>query len=205
LNIRNLGEAYSDCNRTLDVHTLDRESDIPDGTGEFMANQHGAAAHHASAAAHHNEAARYHREASRHYLVGKDYAHAAHQALVAHGHALHAVGRGHEANKYYLQNDRNAPVKPAEPPAGGTSPGKMAAIPHVNSAKHHAAAADRHHEAMEHHGLARSHCDERDYELAAHEARIAHSHAEAAVFHGEEAAMHHVEHYGKSGAIAEIA
>jgi hypothetical protein len=34
---------------------------------------------------------------------------------------------------------------------------------------------------------------------------MAHRHAHHSVFHGDEAAMHHVEHYGKSHPTAEIA
>jgi hypothetical protein len=41
--------------------------------------------HHNAAAVHHEQAALHHREASRHYAE-KDYAQAAHQALIAHGH-----------------------------------------------------------------------------------------------------------------------
>ena len=42
--------------------------------------------HHLAAADHHESAALHHRNASKHYQEG-DHAHAAHQALIAHGHA----------------------------------------------------------------------------------------------------------------------
>jgi hypothetical protein len=41
--------------------------------------------------------------ASKHYAE-KDYAHAAHQALIAHGHMQHAVRHGNEATKYHLEH-----------------------------------------------------------------------------------------------------
>jgi hypothetical protein len=142
-----------------------------------MTAKHDSAEPHASAAIHHAAAARFHREASRHYQVGKDHAHAAHQALLAHGHGLRAIERGYEASAYYAT---------------------------LNVSEHHAAAADHHEQAARHHGQAAKHRDEKDFALAAHEAQIAHGHAQHSVFHDNEAAKHHVEHYGKSGPTAEI-
>src|SRR5476651_332982 len=81
----------------------------------MMSENHGAAEHHNRAAMHHTLAARYHREASRHYQTGKDYAHAAHQALVAHGHALQAIDRGNDASKYYAGHNGNALPNYPEP------------------------------------------------------------------------------------------
>lgn len=71
--------------------------------------------HHLAAAEHHEQAAMHHRQASVHYAE-RDYAHAAHQALIAHGHTQQAVHRGNEATKYHISNitanrrprDRNA-------------------------------------------------------------------------------------------------
>ncbi|HYM30982.1 MAG TPA: hypothetical protein VEU47_06775 [Candidatus Cybelea sp.] len=59
--------------------------------------------HHVAAAEHHEQAASHHRQASKHYAE-KDYAHAAHQALIAHGHMQHAVRHGNEATKYHLEH-----------------------------------------------------------------------------------------------------
>lgn len=58
--------------------------------------------HHVAAVEHHEQAALCHRRASEYY-AGKDYAHAAHQALIAHGHTQEAVRHGNEATKYHLE------------------------------------------------------------------------------------------------------
>lgn len=58
--------------------------------------------HHEAAATHHEQAAWHHREASRHY-GDKDYAHAAHEALIAHGHTQQAIRHGNEATKYHVE------------------------------------------------------------------------------------------------------
>jgi hypothetical protein len=61
------------------------------------------AEHHIAAAEHHEQAAAYHRRASEYYAE-KDYAHAAHQALIAHGHTQQALRHGSEATKYHLEH-----------------------------------------------------------------------------------------------------
>jgi hypothetical protein len=168
-----------------------------------MTGKHKAAERHAAAAFHHGQAARSHREASIRYRGEKDYAQAAHQALVAHGHSLHAIEHGGEARKYYAERAANAPSK--YPETVPRSPARsLESATDFSSAEHHAAAADHHEQAARHHVLASKHCEEEDYELAAQEAQIAHGHAQHSVFHGNEAAKHHVEHYGKSGPTAEI-
>jgi len=53
-------------------------------------------------------AAPHHRQASKHY-ADKDYAYAAHQALVAHGHAQHAMRHGNEATKYHVEHQDKEP------------------------------------------------------------------------------------------------
>jgi hypothetical protein len=58
--------------------------------------------HHAAAADHHEQAATHHRKASILYTE-KDYAQAAHQALIAHGHTQKAIRHGNEATKYHLE------------------------------------------------------------------------------------------------------
>jgi hypothetical protein len=172
-----------------------------------MTAKHGVTDHHTSAANHHQQAARFHREASKHFEIGKDYAHAAHQALIAHGHAVQAIHSGNEARRYYAEHNGNAlpnslqsvlrfPVKSPE----------VAATVHsgLSGAEHHEAAAVHHEQAAQHHERAVKHHDENDDTLAVHEARIADDHAQRSVFHGDEAARHHTEHYGKSGPTAEI-
>lgn len=59
--------------------------------------------HHLAAADHHEQAAWHHRQASKHY-EDKDHAHAAHQALTAHGHTQQAVRHGNEATKYHVEH-----------------------------------------------------------------------------------------------------
>ena len=59
--------------------------------------------HHDAAAMQYEQAAFHHREASRHYAA-KDYAHAAHQALIAHGHTQQAIRHGNEATKYHVEH-----------------------------------------------------------------------------------------------------
>jgi hypothetical protein len=66
------------------------------------------AEHHIAAAEHHELAAARHRGASRYYAK-KDFAHAAHQALIAHGHTQQAVRHGNEATKYHLEHDQETP------------------------------------------------------------------------------------------------
>jgi hypothetical protein len=138
--------------------------------------KHRAAQHHASAAIHHEQAVRYHREASRHYQTGKDYAHAAHQALAAHGPALLAIDRGNEASKHYAGHDGNTLPKYPEPvprfPVKSLESAE-AMESNLSGAEHHAAAADHHEQGARHHGLASKHCDGKDYALAAQEAQIA--------------------------------
>jgi len=174
----------------------------------MMSENHGAAEHHNRAAMHHTQAARYHNEASRHYETGKDYAHAAHQALVAHGHALRALRYGDEARTHYAPHHLSEPTRSSEPApraiAGsleivGSTPAKL------SNAEHHTAAAAHHKKAAHHHQEASRLGGERKYAEAAHEAQMAHRHAHYSVFHDDEAAMHHAEHYGKSGQSAELA
>jgi hypothetical protein len=63
--------------------------------------------HHEAAVSHHEQAAWRHREASRNYAE-KDYAHAAHQALIAHGHTQQAIRHGNEATKYHVEHHGKA-------------------------------------------------------------------------------------------------
>jgi len=151
-----------------------------------MTERQGAAGHHASAATHHTQAADYHRSS-------------AHQALVAHGHTLHAIEDGRKAQEAYAQPE------PAERTAA-TAPAAVAIVPVTPSeAEHHLAAAQHDEHAAHHHGAAARYWEGKNYALAGHEAHIAHDHALHSVFHGNEAAMHHVEHYGGAGPSAELA
>ena len=80
-----------------------------------MSENHSATEHHRTATKHHTRAAEYHRESSRHYETGKDYAHAAHQALIAHGHALLGLKYGDEARAHYAGHHLSDLSKPSNP------------------------------------------------------------------------------------------
>ncbi len=160
--------------------------------GDFMTNEQGAAGHHASAATHHGHAMRFHLDSARHYQVGKDYAHAAHQALVAHGHALRAIDHGNAATRD--ESGRGAP------PASFLDARKTPR----DGALYHAAAAEHHQQAEIHHGKAATHAAANDLSQEAEESLQAHHHAHEAMFYGDEAARHHVEHYGRAGPTAEL-
>jgi hypothetical protein len=159
--------------------------------------------HHASAAYHHLQAAYYHREASKHYQDGKDYAHAAHMALAAYGHALKAIWHENEAHEVH-ETYRAFSPEPLESYSGRTDEIGGPAETVFSSAAHHAAAANDHEQAAQHQNLAAEYFNGNDQEKAEYEANIAHGYARRAIFHGDEAAKHHVEHYGKSGPTAEI-
>jgi hypothetical protein len=163
--------------------------------------QHTAASHHAEASFHHGQAAQHHREAGHHYLLGKDYAHAAHQALLARGHTLIALRCGHEAGLVYAKYQAGSPTAPIGS-AKYAGAGIEAMKADLSIAEHHELAAAQHEAAASHHREALKH--EAASEAAAKEAEIAHRHAHQAVFHGDEAAMHHIEHYSKAGPSAEL-
>jgi hypothetical protein len=127
-----------------------------------------------AAASHHEQAVRFHREASKHYESGKDYDHAAHQAIMAHGHALHAIDEANIASKHAMG-----------PVPAGSADGAMTA------AQHHAAAAELHGQAAQHLRRAAKQFDE-DRSAVAHETQLAYSLAQRAVSHGNEAAKQHV-------------
>ena len=172
-----------------------------------MTDKQNPAEHHASAANHHQQAAQFHREASRHFEIGKDYAHAAHQAMIGHGHALRALRDGEEARLHYAGHHLSPLTKPSDPVPqnGGTGDVVGAPASELSSAAHHAAAALHHTQAAHHHKAAARLCHQPHYARAAHEAQMAYRHAHYSIFHDNEAAMHYVEHYGKSGQSAEIA
>jgi hypothetical protein len=152
--------------------------------------------HHAAAAEHHQQAARFHREASRHYQIGKDYAHAAHQALTADGHALRALEHGQAARALYAAHE-DRPVPNYLSRSAGEFGSTAVASPKVLTlAEHHTIAADHHDAAAQHHELARKHSDAEHYVRANHATKEALKHTEHALFHAGQAAMHHMEHYG---------
>lgn len=152
--------------------------------------------HHLSAAAHHDQAAHFHREASRHYQTGKDYAHAAYQAMTARGHALRAMEHGQAASDEYARQEAS-PLPGYLSRSGDKSASTALAAPlELNGADHHGAAADHHAAARQHHEQAGAHRGADHYVRAAHETKKALDHGKHALFHDDQAAMHHMEHYG---------
>jgi hypothetical protein len=61
-----------------------------------------------SGAEHHEAAASHHEQAAWRNYAEKDYAHAAHQALIAHGHTQQAIRHGNEATKYHVEHHGKA-------------------------------------------------------------------------------------------------
>ncbi|MGA7778804.1 MAG: hypothetical protein WCA85_14005 [Paraburkholderia sp.] len=139
-----------------------------------MNTKHSKKGHLEAAASHHEQAARYHHEASRHFEDGKDFDHAAHQAMMAHGHTLHAIDRAHDAGAH---SANTPPTTPASTDAGTNSA----------AAKHHVAAAELHLQAAQHMRHAAKLFDQ-DRSAAAHDAQLALALALRALSHGNEAA-----------------
>ncbi|WNC93216.1 hypothetical protein RI103_20590 [Paraburkholderia sp. FT54] len=127
-----------------------------------------------AAASHHEQAARFHREASQYYEAGKDYDHAAHQAVLAQGHALFAIDESNLAAKH-----TGAPLPPGSIDSG------------LTAARHHAAASDLHGQAAQHLRRAAKLFDD-DRSAVAHETQLGFSLASRALAHGNEAARQYV-------------
>ena len=70
-----------------------------------MNTKHSKKGHLEAAALHHEQAARHHREASRHFEDGRDFVDAAHQAMMAHGHTLHAIDQAHAGSRANFRTD----------------------------------------------------------------------------------------------------
>jgi hypothetical protein len=157
-----------------------------------------AAHHHVSAAIHHERAAHYNREASRHYQIGKDYAHAAHQAVTAHGHALRALEHGHAAITFYTEHE-GSPLPGYLARSSDKSASTALASPiNLSGTAHHSVAAEHHDAAGRHHAQAGAHCSAEHYIRANHETKSALDHGKRAIFHGDQAAMHHMEQCGSN-------
>ncbi|MDR3515253.1 MAG: hypothetical protein P4M00_05515 [Azospirillaceae bacterium] len=152
--------------------------------------------HHVSATMHHEQAAHFHREASVHYEIGKDYAHAAHQALTARGHALRALEEGQAASRCYAEH-KGSPLPSYLTRSSDTPASTAVALPlSLSATAHHIVAAEHHEAAARHHAKAAAHCSAEHYIRANHETNKALDHGIHALFHADQAAMHHMEHYG---------
>jgi hypothetical protein len=159
-----------------------------------MKTNHSANAQETLAPSSHEHAARLHIDASRHYVSGKDYSHAAHQALVAHGHALLALAQGQEVSDHYREKASIEMATVKEPflhfdPISLGPSGIVQSSLHV--AEHHEAAAELHEHAARYLRQATKHYEEGKVALAAHEAQAAHAIALCAIDHSNEAAKHH--------------
>ena len=162
-----------------------------------MTVAHDSMHHHAAAATHHEQAAYFHREASRHYKVGKDYAHAAHQALTAKGHALRALEHGQDASTRYSKHAGSPLPSYLARSSGKSGSTALTSLESVNEIAHHSVAAEHHEAAERHHERAGEHDSAGHYVRANHETNIALDHGKHAIFHGDQAAIHHMESYGK--------
>jgi hypothetical protein len=142
----------------------------------------------------HEHAARLHIEAAKHYVMGKDYAHAAHQALAAHGHALFALAQGQKVTEHYRTKASVAIGMQSTPlvrsdlvsvdPSGPVQSG-------LHAAQHHEAAAQLHEHAARFLRQATKHYEHGEVALAAHEAQAAHAISLCAIDQSNEAAKHH--------------
>jgi len=140
-----------------------------------MSTKHSKIGHLEASASHHEHAAQHHREASRLFEEGRDFGHAAHQAMMAHGHTLHAIDQAHDAGAHIT----NTPS--IVPPSTGS------AVSAVDVAKHHAVAAELHTQAAQHMRHAVKLFDQ-DRSAVSHDAQLALSLALRALSHGNEAA-----------------
>jgi hypothetical protein len=153
-----------------------------------MADQHTAADHHDAAAQQHDQAMKLHRSASRHYQIGKDYAHAAHQALAAHGHGMLALASAEAALQQHQPHDGHAHDGMSAPAqATPVAPVKLQSC----CSDSHAAAADAHEMAAAEHAKASDHCGCGNKSAAAEGAKTAKAHGDTAVKHSNEAARQH--------------
>jgi hypothetical protein len=146
--------------------------------------------HHLSAQPHHEQAARFHREASRHFEAGRDFAHAAHQALIAHGHALQALEFELAANVYYAGHAarEDAPETPSSNLHHAATESDGSTKVGLTCAEHHTVAAGLHEEACRHLNRVAGHFQKSRIVEAAHEAKLALDLAVRAAFHSNEAA-----------------
>jgi hypothetical protein len=130
--------------------------------------------HLEAAASHHEQAALFHREASQYYEAAKNYEHAAYLAVLAHGHAQHAIDEVHVAAKHA-----------SAPSAAGSVESDLTA------AQHHGAASALHTQAAQHLRHAVKLFDA-DRSAVAHETQLALALALRALVHGNEAAKQYV-------------
>lgn len=139
-----------------------------------MTTKPGKIGHLEAAASHHEQAALFHREASQYYEAGKNYEHAAHLAVLAHGHAQHAIDEMLVVAKH-----------------AGAPSSAGAVDSDLTAAQHHAAASALHTQAAQHlrHAVK---LFESDRSAVAHETQLGLAVALRALVHGKEAAKQYV-------------
>lgn len=140
-----------------------------------MNTKHSKKGHLEAAASHHEHAAQHHREASRHFEDGRDLGHAAYQAMLAHGHTLHAIDQAHDAGAH------SANTPSSTPPSTGSS------VAAADVAKQHAAAVELHTQAAQHMRHAVKVFDQ-DRSAVSHDAQLALALGLRALSHSNEAA-----------------
>jgi hypothetical protein len=161
-------------------------------SGAAMSQKHTENDQHEAAALHHERAARFHREAARHFDSGKDYEHAAHQAMMAYGHALHGIDHANEAARLDAQGTSMKPE----------AAGIIANI--ASAAEHHAAAAELHEQAARHLLQAARHFGEDKRHFAARETQLAAALGLRALSHGDAAARQQVTHWTDAAPTASL-
>jgi hypothetical protein len=144
-----------------------------------MNAKHGRKRHFEAAVSHHQEEGRFHRETSRHFEAGNDFSRAAHQAMMANGHALHAIDRANDALKH---NAGTPQIAPPPPSFAENSP---------SAAQHHAMAAELHKQSALHLRSAARHFDQ-DRGAVTHETQLVFSLERRALSHNDEATRQQV-------------
>jgi hypothetical protein len=148
---------------------------------------------HTMAAIHHDQAAKFHHAASTHFESGKDYAHSAHEAILAHGHALKALEFGQKAIGKSNSEDGHVPARQYQQPSHLLSElfeGAGLRAPCTNGAEHHRAAAVHHELAASHERQASSYESASNSAAAEKEALLAEQHSQLSLFHSDEAAKY---------------
>jgi hypothetical protein len=149
--------------------------------------------HRDLSAIHHEQSARHHHAASVHFESGKDFDHCAHQAILAHGHALKALAYGRMAWRRLNDEIGEATVLPKARTSDLLDHLLSAnrIIPtSLNSSQHHEAAAFHHEAAADLERRASSHELASELEAAALDDSQANDHGERSIFHSDEAAKY---------------
>jgi hypothetical protein len=127
------------------------------------------------AQSHHEQAVSFHREASRHSETGKDYAHRAHQAWIAHGYGLQACDRAGEVVAQYGEHVVAGQLPDSQMPRSIEAESSgigVSATGGLSCAEHQATAADHHKHAARRLANAARYFAGRDYVPALREHKL---------------------------------